>query len=162
MDLSPRTKRKVMGLGRQAEDKMKWEKKSSVQKSGASCNVETFKQSNSFSVKAPSHHMYFKLVLKQNKKLRQPPKACSYDNSQNEIRLFNCVQTLRCHEVIIVNLSKRRKMAFDNNLQISRLYVLSLHNYIYFCNCTSLVIFSGIYLVKQKITSALESEAQAQ
>lgn len=154
MDLSQETKRKVMGW------EYSQEKNPSVQKARASCNVGTIKQSNnSFSVKPPFPHVCFKLVLQQNQKLRQPPKACYYDNSQNEIGLFNCVQTLRCSEVVILNLLRRKKIGFDINLQISRLYVLSLDNYI-FILVTVLVIFTSSYPIKQKITSALESEVQ--
>ena len=54
------------GLGRQAgKDRVNWEESPSVQKSGASYNVGKFKQSNnSFSVKPPFPHMYFKLLVK--------------------------------------------------------------------------------------------------
>lgn len=47
MDLSQETERKLMGSGRQeGEDRVKQEKNPSVQKSGASCSVGTFKQPN--------------------------------------------------------------------------------------------------------------------
>lgn len=54
-----------MGLGRQeGEDRVTQEKNPSVQKSGASCSVGTFKQpKHSFSVKPPFPHMYSKFVL---------------------------------------------------------------------------------------------------
>lgn len=62
MDLSQETKRKEMGLGKQAEDRVKWEKNPPVQKSGAFCNVGTFKQPHSF-CQASFPRKYFKLVL---------------------------------------------------------------------------------------------------
>jgi len=63
--LKPTERRVIAGGKTGRKDRVNWEESYSVQKSEASCNVEEFKQSNnSFYVKPPFLHMYFKLLVK--------------------------------------------------------------------------------------------------
>lgn len=91
--LKPTNKKKGDGgLGRQAgKDRVNWEESPSVQKSGASYTMlENLNNPTiAFLVKPPLPRVYFKLLVKFQNYVAF--KACSSDNSQNEIRSFDSV-----------------------------------------------------------------------